>query len=218
MMITRGDFARSPSEGYTSVINHLQQRDVRLATVIAETTLPPLPEPATPYLSLLRAVVNQQIARSTAQRIWQRLLNQLGSDLAPDQLLLQAEQLQSSGLSRQKVCYLQSIALYAQQHDLSAAALEALSDQQMIQQLTGIHGIGEWTVQMLLIFCLRRPDVLPLEDLMIRRAMQRLYSLEALQGSLLRRELQQIATQWEPYRSSACRYLWSWHSQLTLTN
>lgn len=75
------------------MINDWLQRDARLATVIAETTLPPLLEPATPYLSLLRAVVNQQIARSTAQRIWQRLLNQLGSDLAPDQLLLQAEQL-----------------------------------------------------------------------------------------------------------------------------
>lgn len=201
------------------MINDWQQRDARLATVIAATTLPPLPEPSTPYFSLLRAVVSQQVARSTAQRIWQRLLNQLGSDLAPDQLLMQTEQLQSAGLSRQKVRYLQSIALYAQQHDLSAAALEALSDQQIIRQLTGIHGIGEWTVQMLLIFCLHRPDVLPLEDLIIRRAMQRLYSLEKRpRCRLFRRQLQQIASQWVPYRSTACRYLWSWHSQLSLTN
>lgn len=186
--------------------------------MIAATTLPPLPEPSTPYFSLLRAVVSQQVARSTAQRIWQRLLNQLGSDLAPDQLLMQTEQLQSAGLSRQKVRYLQSIALYAQQHDLSATALEALSDQQIIQQLTGIHGIGCWTVQMLLIFCLQRPDVFPLEDLAIRRAMQGLYSLEEQRGHLFRRQLQQIASQWVPYRSTACRYLWSWHSQLSLTN
>lgn len=96
---------------------------------------------------------------------------------------------------------------------MSFAALALLNNEQIIQQLTTIPGIGDWTVQMLLIFCLQRPHVLPLEDLIIRRAMQWLYSLEDQRGRLFRRQLQQFASQQVP-----CRYLWHWYSQLSLTN
>jgi DNA-3-methyladenine glycosylase II len=126
----------------------------------------------------------------------------------PDKLIsLGMDTLRSVGLSRQKAAYLQNVAAFFQKEKLENKDWSSMDDEAIIQYLTQIKGVGKWTVEMILMFSLERPDVLPLDDYGISSAIVQLYGLEE-SGRTLRQRMLGLAEPWRPYRSYACWYLW----------
>ncbi len=189
---------------------HLLARDPRLAPVFA--AVPPAgdPEPGDLAETLMRAVVGQQLSVAAASTIWGRVEKACGAPLRPAAVLTQSDEtLRACGLSRQKASYLRAVADFALAHDLRHEALRDLTDDGVIRLLTQIRGVGRWTVEMLLIFELGRPDVLPLDDLGIQNAMRRLYGMRG-QGKAFLRRMEFYAKPWRPHRSHVVRCLWRW--------
>jgi DNA-3-methyladenine glycosylase II len=169
----------------------------------------PAPErPGDHYGTLVRSIVNQQLSTAAARAIYTRLTDRYGGRtptpaevLKDDPEALRA----AAGLSRAKVVYLRSLAEHVVDGSLDLPALDALPDDEVIAELTAIKGIGVWSAQMLLMFHLRRPDVLPTGDLGIRREAMQRYGLPELPDPAT---LERIAEPWRPYRSLACVLLW----------
>jgi DNA-3-methyladenine glycosylase II len=127
---------------------------------------------------------------------------------APERLLLKRPQsLRKAGISRQKAGYLRNVAAFAQTEGMAYEKVHRMNDEEVIAYLTQIKGVGQWTVEMLLMFPLGRPDVLPVADLGIQQVMAKLYRLR-VQGPKLKERMVEIADTWRPYRSVACKYLW----------
>jgi DNA-3-methyladenine glycosylase II len=162
-----------------------------------------------PYGAIIRAIVSQQLSVGAARAIHGRLLDRFGGrEPTPAEVLADdPADLKSVGLSRAKVVSLRSLAEHLEDGSLELDALARLGDDDLIAQLTQVKGIGEWTAQVLLVIELARADVLVAGDLVIRRAVQRGWSLPALPS---RDELYALAAPWRPYRSTACALLWAW--------
>jgi 3-methyladenine DNA glycosylase/8-oxoguanine DNA glycosylase len=158
------------------------------------------------YAALVEAIQYQQITGKAAAAIHRRLTLLLGRSYPrpEDVAVVTDEQLRGAGLSRQKVAYLRDLTRRAQD-GLPLGRLARLSDEQVIEALTQVKGIGRWTAEILLIFRLGRLDVLPVHDYGIRKAMQRAYRMRALPkpDRMLR-----LSESWRPYRTIACWYLW----------
>ncbi len=163
--------------------------------------------PAEAYGALLRSIVGQQLSTKAARTIYERLIGLYGGQApAPEQIVAtDAEELRGVGLSRAKAAYLRSLAEHVIDGELELDRLDALPDEEVTAQLTAVKGLGPWTAHMFLIFHLRRPDVLPVGDLGVRRAVQLAYGVEDLPSAA---ELERIAEPWRPYRSLASLYLW----------
>ena len=190
------------------ILRHLA-RDARLAPYLdpqhwqQETTTPDV------YRRLLRAICGQQLSVKAAATIWGRFEAHFGGNAPSPADLLDTElaTLRALGLSRQKAGYLQNIADYFTTAPTAYEHWSALSDEAIVRELTQIKGVGVWTVEMLLMFALHRPDVLPVGDLGIQQGMQQLYGIETT-GKALRTRMVEIAAPWRPYRSYACRTIW----------
>jgi len=197
----------------TQAEHHLACADDRLRAVIESTPRPKRSRNRDPYLALLQSVASQQLSGKAADTIFGRFCSLFPNDYPdPHQVVqLHPDRLREAGFSRQKSGYIQNIASYALEQDLSYEALDVLPDDAIIQQLTTIKGVGRWTVEMLLMFPMTRPDILPIDDLGIQQAMVTLYRLRS-KGSKLKRRMQHIAEPWRPYRTLASRYLWRWKS------
>jgi DNA-3-methyladenine glycosylase II len=160
------------------------------------------------YGALVRSIVGQQLSTTAARAIHLRLTQRFGGRaptpeevLADDPEALRA----AAGLSRAKVSYLRSLAEHVLDGSLELHRMGRLSDEQVIAELVAVKGIGVWTAHMFLIFHLRRPDVLAVGDLGIRRAIMVAYGLSALP---LAPEIEILAEPWRPHRSLACEFLW----------
>ena len=160
-----------------------------------------------PYRSLLRSVVYQQLAGAAAAAIAGRLRRRFGGRYPRPEVLLAARDadLRSAGLSRQKIATLRAVATAFADGTLSNRRLRRMSDDEVVEAVTRIKGIGEWTAHMILMFSLGSPDVLPVGDYGVRRGAQQLYELPALPR---RAELEALGERWRPYRSVAAWYLW----------
>jgi DNA-3-methyladenine glycosylase II len=164
------------------------------------------------FRTLARSIVGQQISVKAADSVWARVLAAC-VEVSP-QCVLRADPtvLRSCGLSQRKVEYLQDLAGHFVDRRLDLEVLAQMGDEEVIATLTDIRGIGRWTAEMFLIFNLMRPDVLPLDDLGLLKAVGRHYLDEEVAASLLRGEGRQqvveLATRWIPYRSVATWYLW----------
>ena len=206
-------------------------KDPVMARLIAETPAPKIFNEYADdvYLALLESIVSQQISVKAADAIFARFRAQFPDNYPQaDALLLKTtEELRSAGLSSQKIKYLQSVAEFSlgksdvspaheraahERTPLDRAHLDTMTDEEIVQYLLPIKGVGRWTVEMLLMFVLDRPDVFPIDDLVIRQRMIRAYPerTQGLTGKALYRVLQDIAEPWRPYRTTACRYLWRW--------
>ncbi|MEM9884688.1 MAG: DNA-3-methyladenine glycosylase 2 family protein [Bacteroidota bacterium] len=166
------------------------------------------------YFHLLKSIIAQQVSVKAAAAMQARFLT-LFEDQYPhtEQLLeFNAEQLRAVSLSRQKAQYVQNVAQFFTEHQLFDKDWRVESDESILENLTQIKGIGEWTVQMTLMFCLNRGDVLPVKDLAIQQTMAKLYDLEE-KGKALMKRMEAIGEAWRPYRTLACYYLWSWKHQ-----
>lgn len=209
MLLCSMDAAIAPA------LEHLQSEPV-MARIIAGT---PHPKPAVDwagdlYLALLESIVSQQISVKAADAIFRRFRALFPDQYPrPDALLLKTtEELRSAGLSFQKISYLQSVAAFTLENRLDHAYINTLADEEIVQYLLPIKGVGRWTVEMLLMFVLDRPDIFPVDDLVIRQRMMRAFPDETagLTGRALIKQVQQLAEPWRPYRTLASRYLWRW--------
>jgi DNA-3-methyladenine glycosylase II len=160
------------------------------------------------YGALVRAIVGQQLSVLAARAIYGRLIARFSDRPPTPQEILddEPEELRAAaGLSRAKVGFLRSLAEHVLSGELELGRLDELADDDVISELTAVKGIGAWSAHMFLMFHLDRPDVLPVGDLGIRRAIERAYGLTALPEPA---EMERIAAPWRPHRSLACRYLW----------
>ncbi|GAA4436361.1 DNA-3-methyladenine glycosylase [Pontibacter saemangeumensis] len=161
------------------------------------------------YYKLLSAIVSQQLSTKVAAVIFRRFTALFPEDYPHPQLVLEApdELLRGAGLSFQKIGYVRNVASFAAAGHMAHAAIDAMESEDLIKHLTQIKGVGRWTVEMLLMFALERPDVFPVDDLGIQNAMKRHYGL-AESGKALLLRMQGIAESWRPYRTIASKYLW----------
>ncbi|HAE13887.1 MAG TPA: DNA-3-methyladenine glycosylase 2 family protein, partial [Bacteroidetes bacterium] len=109
--------------------------------------------------------------------------------------------------------YVHAVARFSLEEDLSRRRLNRMDDEEVIAHVTRIKGVGKWTAEMLLMFCLGRPDVMPVDDLGIQQAMTRLYDLDPADSKQLKKDMLFIAERWRPYRTYACMHLWNWKDQ-----
>ncbi len=197
----------------TEVIDHLSMDD-RLKSVI-QTTAVTFPETdGDVYARLITAIIYQQLSGKAASTIHGRFVQLFPDEYPAPGLLLSKDlaTLRSVGLSRQKSGYLHNVAEFFQQEDILDRDWGDWEDEAIIKYLTQIKGVGKWTVEMLLMFTLKRTDILPVDDLGIQQAIQRLYGFEA-KGRHLKEKMLEIAEPWRPYRTYASLYLWRWKDE-----
>jgi len=187
-------------------IYHLKKSDPVLRSII-EHVGPYRMEFGPPeFSSLAEAIVYQQLNGKAAVTIFKRFTALAGEPLTPEGILrLSDEQLRSVGLSKQKSAYLKDLSVKTRDGLLDFAKLPALPDEEVVQHLTQVKGIGVWTAQMFLMFTLRRPDVLPTGDYGVQAAIKKHYRKRKWPKPS---EMEKIARPWAPYRSVACWYLW----------
>ncbi|HSI91790.1 MAG TPA: DNA-3-methyladenine glycosylase [Adhaeribacter sp.] len=193
---------------YKKAIVHLNADPVLAGLIETLPSVVPKPE-SDLYLTLLRSVIGQQLSVKAAATIYQRFLGLFphGYPQPDEVLLLLDEQLRGVGLSGQKSGYVRAVAAFKNSGQLEAEVICHLEDEALICHLTTIKGVGRWTAEMLLMFALERPDVFPADDLGIQNAMKKRYGLTS-EKKVLRREMQEIAEKWKPYRTLASKYLW----------
>lgn len=163
--------------------------------------------PADAYGALVRSIVGQQLSTKAAATIYGRVTDLFGgrTPTPADLLASDPDALRGAGLSRAKAAYLRDLAAHVEDGSLHLDRLTEMPDEDVIAELTAVKGLGTWTAQMFLMFHLRRPDVLPVGDLGIRRAAMLAYGLDEMPGPS---ELEPIAEPWRPHRTLACLYLW----------
>jgi len=189
--------------------DHLSKHDPHLAPVIAQFGLCTV-EPHTDYYrELVDSIISQQLSIKASATIVKRFVALFGDKFpSPEQILERdIDELRAVGMSRSKASYVLDLATHILDNKLQPEKLPALSNEEVIRELTAVKGIGEWTAHMFLIFSLGRLDVLATGDLGVRMAMKRLYNLpDAPKPD----EMRAIADKfnWHPYESIACWYLW----------
>jgi DNA-3-methyladenine glycosylase II len=160
-----------------------------------------------PFRALIRAIISQQLSTRAAATIAGRFEALFENFPTAAQVAAVGDaQLRAVGLSVQKIKYLRDLSRRVEDRSLPLASLDAMTDEEVIDALTQVNGIGRWTAEMFLMFRLQRPDVLPVGDLGIVKAVQRAYRLRAVPTP---KRLTRLAESWRPYRSVACWYLWA---------
>lgn len=159
------------------------------------------------FIALVGSVVHQQVSLASAKAVFRRVKQLCPRHrLSPKAILACTdEELRSAGLSRQKSSYIQGLAESFARGRLSTAKLNRMSDEEVIAATTEIKGIGQWTAEMLLIFCLERPDVWPVDDLGLQSAVRDLLGRDERPPL---KELREIGERWRPFRTYATWYLW----------
>jgi DNA-3-methyladenine glycosylase II len=195
------------------VIRRHLARDPAMRRVLQVVKEPYPQRQGDPYTALLEAIMSQQLSGKAAQTIYNRFLDLFpGRHPDPRRLVkMTPAKMRTAGVSRQKAGYIRNVALFAIQRGLDRKHLDAMTDDEAVAFLTQIKGVGRWTVEMLLMFDLGRPDVLPLDDLGIQTAMKDLFNLRG-KGRKLHKRMAECAEPWRPYRSYACMLLWRWKS------
>lgn len=194
------------SNSKTAALKHLAVADARLAVIIKSVGACEIKLRRDPFQSLVEAIIYQQLAGGAADAIYGRFVKIYSRFPRPPQLLATKDsKLRAAGLSARKIEYLKDLASRVSDGRLKLALLPEMPDEQVVEQLEQVKGIGRWTAEMFLIFCLGRPDVLPVGDLGLRKAMQKAYSLAELPSP---ENMRDIALPWKPYCSIATWYLW----------
>ncbi|WP_256684012.1 DNA-3-methyladenine glycosylase family protein [Halococcus qingdaonensis] len=158
-----------------------------------------------PFERLVVSIINQSVSTASANAVRERVFERFNEITPAAVLAADADELSDAGLGETKTEYVRNAARAFRERDLGREGLADASDEEVIDELGEIHGVGEWTARMYLIFALGREDVLPLGDLAVRRGIESLYG----DGEeLTRAEMREIAERWRPYRSLATLYIW----------
>ncbi|MHC1704149.1 MAG: DNA-3-methyladenine glycosylase [Tenuifilaceae bacterium] len=184
--------------------------DPILNKIIQEIELPELTKTKDIYLDMVEVIISQQLSGNVAKVIYNRFLDLFENKYPTPKVLFKTDDqvLRSAGLSNSKAKYVKNLAEFALKNDLSVKHIDSLSDEEIIENLTQIKGIGKWSVEMLLMFSLQRPDVFPYDDLVIKKSMVEVYGIKK-EGKELIKKMSSIAEKWRPNRSLASRYLWA---------
>lgn len=191
-------------------VTHLQ-KDKKLAKIIG-TDLHQLNLHPNIPVRIMSSIISQQLSTKVARVIFQRFLDLYkGKEPKPQQVLgTPAETLRAIGLSNAKVSYVHNVAVFCIEHKITDKKLLAMSNEEIIELLVQIKGIGQWSVEMLLMFTLGREDVFAVDDLGIQQAMTHLYKLDADNKKEMKEKMLKISAKWSPYRTYACLHLWQW--------
>jgi DNA-3-methyladenine glycosylase II len=189
-------------------LQYLSQKDSKLASLIQSIGAYSRKTNVNPFESLLQSIISQQLSGKAAKAIYTRFIDYYNNILpTPQQIISTPNEILrvQIGLSYKKIEYIKELSSRISNGKLDFASLINNSDEEVIAELIKVKGIGRWTAEMFLIFCLEREDVMPLGDLGVRKAMQRLYNLPQLPDSP---SMLAISLPWRPYRSIATRFLW----------
>lgn len=194
-------------------LSHLQ-KDKKLSKILSEP-LPPLRLHKNIPLRLMASIMSQQLSTKVAQVIYRRFLEiYKGKEPKPQQVLdTPFEVLRGIGLSNAKVSYVQNVASFCIENKITDTKLLKLSNEEIIELLTKIKGVGQWTVEMLLMFTLGREDVFAADDLGIQQSMVKVYNLDTSDKKILRQKMISLSEKWKPYRTYACLHLWQWKDE-----
>jgi len=187
-------------------INHLKKSDPILAAIIKQVGPCRMEFGEPTFHSLAEAILYQQLNGKAAVTIFKRFTDLAGDPLTPDGILkLTDAQMRGVGLSKQKTSYLRDLSEKTKAGLLEFERLPELSEEEVIQHLTQVKGVGVWTAHMFLMFTLRRPDILPTGDYGVQAAIKKHYKKRKWPKPAI---MEKIAKSWAPYRSIACWYLW----------
>lgn len=201
----------APDHQWAQAAKHLSKADARLAKVIARVG-PCTMAPRRDYFpSLCRAIFAQQLSTKVAATLVDRFRNHFPARRPTPALVHQLlskgdeEAIRRCGLSRQKARYLVDLSEHFLENKIATRKLRGMSDEQVIEALVAVKGIGRWTAEMFLMFVLNRPDVLPVDDLGLREGVRDVYELRQRPTP---KQVQKIAEPWRPYRSIGTWYIW----------
>lgn len=203
-------FPKSNENGrWSDAERHLASADVRLGRLILRLGPCTLRPRRDYFVVLCKAIFTQQISTAVAAVLFARFREQFPRGRPTPTLVLKAledpARMRACGLSRQKQRYIRDLAEHFVDCRIPTRRLAAMDDEQVIETLTAVKGIGRWTAEMFLIFTLNRPDVLPVDDFGLRKAAQTVFKLRELPDAP---KLRRLAEPWEPWRSIATWYLW----------
>ncbi len=200
-------------------IHHLS-KDKKLKTILAAQEPFVLQSRKKVYLHLCSSIISQQLSTKVAKVIFQRFLDLYGKKepTAKEILETPVEKFRSIGFSNAKAGYVHNVCNFFVEHKLTDTRLSKMSNEEIISLLTQIKGIGKWTVEMILMFTLGREDVFAVDDLGLQQAITKLYKLDASDKKLMKEKMLSISAKWSPYRTYACRYLWSWKDEKPIEN
>lgn len=190
---------------WKQAIRELAERDAVMKKLVSRFRGLTLRSRGDAFHTLARSIVGQQISVKAAESVWQRLVQSVGVIAPQTMIAADGATLKACGLSSKKVLYLQDLAGHFLNGALDVNGWARLDDEVLIAELTRVKGIGRWTAEMFLIFYMTRPDVLPLDDIGLQRAMSIQYNDHKPLSKL---KMRSIARQWQPWRSVATWYLW----------
>lgn len=164
------------------------------------------------HLHMVSSIISQQLSTKVAAVIYKRFLDLFERKVpSPEEILaIDFETLRSIGLSNSKTHYVRNVCAFFYENNVTDRQIHKMNDEDLIEFLVQIKGVGRWTAEMILMFTLGREDVFSADDLGIQQAMVKLYSLDTSDKKKLKADMEKIAGKWSPYRTYACRYLWGW--------
>ena len=164
------------------------------------------------YLRLCASILSQQLNTKVAAVIFERFLNLYKNKKPTPQQILDTpfETLRGIGLSNAKTTYVQNVCQFFIDEKITDSKLQKMSNEEIITYLSSIKGVGQWTVEMILMFTLGREDVFALDDLGIQQSFAKLYDIDTADKKNLRKKMMEVSAKWSPYRTYACKYLWGW--------
>jgi DNA-3-methyladenine glycosylase II len=192
-------------------IIHLS-RDKKLARIMARQEPFPLVKYKNVHIHLCTSIMSQQLSTRVAAVFHERFFNLYPNKKPTARQIMDTpfETLRSIGLSNAKTNYIQNVCKFWIGEKITDAKLHKLSNKEIAEYLTRIKGVGNWTVEMLLMFTLGREDVFSVDDLGIQQAMCKLYKIDAGNKKAMKEKMTLISQKWAPYQTYACRYLWGW--------
>ena len=198
---SRTTLGQSAPDYWDAALGHLGVKDPVMRNLIEAYPGSFLRSRGAPYETLVRSIVGQQISVTAANTIWERLESRLGKPVTPRAALAVGEPIREVGLSARKAGYLLDLSQWFAKTKGLEGSFSSMTDDEVIQCLVARPGIGPWTAEMFLMFCLRRPDVFAAADLGLLKAIERLYNKD-------RSQAKDIADTWRPYRTVASWFLW----------
>lgn len=182
--------------------NFLTTKDPTLKTVIDKYGFPTIQFRDQGFAAMVHIILEQQVSIASARATYRKLLDHVG-EITPENILNTSDEaMRGCGISRQKTLYVKDMAQMILSGDLDFTALEHWTEVKIREKLLAIKGVGNWTIDVYLMFCLQSPDIIPLGDIAIRNAIKELYGAETIE------EMEALARDWQPFRTYASYILW----------
>ena len=188
------------------------EKDSKLKGIINKSELYELKHHKNVCIKLCASIMSQQLSTKVAAVIYKRFIELYNNSEPDSQKIVDTpfESLRGIGLSNAKVNYVKNVAQFDLDFGLDYKKLNKMTDEEILNYLIQIKGVGRWTAEMILMFTLGREDVFPIDDLGIQQGMIRLYNIKYKDKKTLYKKMQKIAETWTPYRTYACMHIWKW--------